>query len=248
MLGDALVVIEGLSFTDYSLILLATTMGALVQGSIGFGAALVAVPAIALAAPEALPATVIIWVVPLAVAMVIRERRGVDWSGVRWIVLGRLPGTAIGAWVVAVVASKTLSVLAGGVVLLAVVTSLLSAAVPLTRATKTAAGFASGLMGTSTSIGGPPLALLYQHEDGAVVRSTLAASFTVGTLLSLASLSVAGAIESWQVLLALALQPGLMVGLALSRPVSRYLDDRWLRPTVLGFAAVAATLAIARGV
>lgn len=239
--------VAGLSFTVYMLILVAATLGAFVQGSIGFGAALVTVPAVAVAAPDALPTTVIMWVVPLTFGMVIREHRGVDWTGVRWIMLGRLPGTALGAWVVTAVPGETLSILAGGAVLVAVVTSLLAIAVSLTRVTRMVAGFASGLMGTSTSIGGPPLALLYQHEDGAVMRSTLAASFAAGTLLSLVVLGAGGAIEGWQALLALALQPGLILGLALSRRTSRHLDRGRLRPVVLGFSAATAVLAILRG-
>lgn len=232
---------------DYALVLTAVTAGAFVQASVGFGAALIAVPAIALVAPDALPVTVIVWVSPLAVAMAVRERGGIDRSGVGWATLGRVPGSALGAWVVQAVAAPTLSLLAGGAVLLAVAGSLLSVALTPTRRLTLLAGFASGLMGTATSVGGPPLALLYQHERGPVVRSTLAAIFTVGTAMSFVVLAVAGAVEGWQVVLALALQPGLVLGLALSRTAIRRLDAAWLRPAVLTVAGVTAVLAILQG-
>jgi uncharacterized membrane protein YfcA len=57
--------------------------------------------------------------------------------------------------------------------------------------------------------------------------------------MSLAGLALAGKVQGWHFLLALQLLPGLLVGLWSSRWVIRYLDERWLRPAVLTFAAVA---------
>jgi uncharacterized protein len=102
-------------------------------------------------------------------------------------------------------------------------------------------------MGTATSIGGPPLALLYQHHEGPVLRSTLAVVFGIGTLISIAGLAVGGEVHGWQVLLALALVPGIGVGLVAGRFLARRLDARWLRPAVLAVAAIAAVLAIVNG-
>lgn len=236
-----------LSLVEYLIVLAAAGFGATVQGAVGFGANLTVAPVVALVAPEALPASLMLWVVPLTVAMVMRERHGVDWSGVGWTTLGRLPGTAVGAWIVSAVAPETLSAVCGGVVVLAVVTSSLTATVPLNPASKLAAGVASGAMGTATSIGGPPLALLYQHHGGRVLRSTLAMIFTIGTATSLLALAVSGAVEGWHVRLAVALLPGLASGLVLSRLVIARLDGPWLRPVVLAFAAGAGLLALGRG-
>jgi uncharacterized membrane protein YfcA len=229
------------------LVALAVGVGALVQGSIGFGANLVAVPVLALANPEALPATLTLVVVPLVIVMVVRERHAVDHNGVTWMTIGRIPGTALGAWVVAIISSSTLSVLLGAGVLLAVAMSTLSRPVAVNRLTTTTAGFVSGAMGTATAIGGPPLALLYQHHEGAVLRSTLAVAFAFGTVLSIAGLALGGAIEGWHVVLAVALLPALLLGVALSRFVIGRIEGRWLRPAVLGFAAGTAVLAIVRG-
>jgi uncharacterized protein len=236
-----------ISLGEYLVVLLVAGLGATVQGSIGFGANLVAVPVVAVLVPEALPVVLVVWVLPLVVAMVVREHHGVDWSGVRWLTLGRLPGTVLGAWVVAEVADDTLSVLCGGAVLVAVATSVLTTTVRVTPLTTVVAGFTAGVMGTATSIGGPPMALLYQHREGRVLRATLAAAFTIGTTISLTALAVSGVVEAWQVWLAVALLPGLAAGMLLSRTVSRHVDGRWLRPAVLAFAALAALAAVIRG-
>ncbi len=235
------------SLVEYLVVLAITGVGATVQGAIGFGANLIAVPVVAVFVPEALPAALILWAIPLVVAMAIRERHGVDWSGVRWMTLGRLPGTVLGAWIVATVATDTLSVVCGLLVLLAVVMSIPTAAVPLNPATKAAAGFTAGVMGTATSIGGPPMALLYQHHEGRALRSTLAVAFTVGTTISLVILGISGAIDAWQVALAAALLPSLAGGLMLSRLVHRAVDRQVLRPAVLAFAALASVAAVIQG-
>ncbi|HEY3096301.1 MAG TPA: sulfite exporter TauE/SafE family protein [Acidimicrobiia bacterium] len=223
------------------------TIGAVVQGSVGFGANIVAVPVIAVLEPDALPATLALVVIPLVAVMAIRERHALDRRGVTWITVGRLPGTIVGAVVVAAISPDTLSVLLGGGVLLAVAMSTLTASIPVNRVTASTAGFASGAMGTATSIGGPPLALLYQHHEGPVLRATLAVAFAVGTVLSLTGLAIAGAIEAWHVVLATVLLPGLLAGLALSRLFVHRLDRAWLRPAVLLFAAATAVIAIIRG-
>jgi hypothetical protein len=110
-----------------------------------------------------------------------------------------------------------------------------------------ATGVVSGAMGTATSIGGPPLALLYQHHEGPVLRATLAATFALGTALSVVGLALAGAIEGWHVWLAAALMPGTLAGVAASNRLVGRVDGAWLRPAVLAFASIAAALAVARG-
>jgi uncharacterized protein len=236
-----------LTLVEYALILLAASVGATVQGSIGFGASLVAVPVIALFVPEALPTTAVIWSMPLVAGMMLRERKAIDRTGLRWMTLGRLPGAALGAWVVTAVAASTLSVLAGVAVLLAVGVSWFGAALAITPRSSTGAGFAAGFMGTSTGIDGPPMALLYQHCEGPVMRSTLGAAFVLGQIISVTGLAITGTVAAWQLLLALALLPSHVVGLLTSRLVIGRVDRHWLRPAVLVFAAITATAAIVRG-
>jgi uncharacterized protein len=236
-----------LSAVEYLVTLAVVTVGAAVQGTLGFGSNLLAVPVLALFEPAAVPAATTMLALPLANGMAVAERGHVDWHGVGWLMVGRIPGTVVGAAIVAVVAASTLSVLAGAAVLVAVALSLVTTTVVVNRSTRVAAGLASGTMGTATSIGGPPLALLYQHHEGPVLRSTLAVTIGVGTVVSLGGQAVAGAVHGWQLLLALSLLPGVAAGLALGRVVSRRVDERWLRPAVLAFATGAAFLAVGRG-
>jgi uncharacterized membrane protein YfcA len=102
-------------------------------------------------------------------------------------------------------------------------------------------------MGTAAGIGGPPLALLYQHHEGPVVRSTLAASFFFGTILSLTSLAIAREVSWDHLLLGAILAPVVVLGVVGSRALRPVLDRGWLRRAVLVFAAISAIVAIVNG-
>jgi uncharacterized protein len=99
-------------------------------------------------------------------------------------------------------------------------------------------GVASGVMGTAAGIGSPPLALVNQNRPGAQLRSTLAISFVVGTLISLAALFRVGMVREWHVLFALELLPGLILGLLASNFAIPLLDRKWLRPALLTFTGL----------
>ena len=50
-----------------------------------------------------------------------------------------------------------------------------------------AAGAVSGVMGTATSIGGAPMALIWQGHQGRRLRGTMSAFFMVGSAISVAA-------------------------------------------------------------
>lgn len=224
--------------------MLAALVGAAIQGSIGFGMNLVTVPVIALVLPEALPASVVLLGVPISIAMLRHERHAVDRRGVAWILAGRVPGTALGVWVVATLASDALAVLIGALLILAVAVSVWAPPLPVHARSQALAGAVSGTTGTAAGIGGPPVALLYQHHPGPAMRSTLAASFFFGSMLSAATLAVAGEVERGDLVLALLMVPFVLLGTVGGRHLARVLDRGWLRPAVLAFAVISAVAVI----
>jgi uncharacterized protein len=110
------------------------------------------------------------------------------------------------------------------------------------------AGIASGAGGTAASIGGPPIALLYQDEAGPRIRGTLSAYFVLGSVTSIVALAAAGQVPSESLASAALLTPFLLVGFSLSGPVRRVLDNGWTRRAVLAVAAASAVLLIGRAV
>lgn len=222
-------------------------VGGAIQGTVGFGLAMIAAPIVALVRPEALPATLLLLAVPLTVGMALRERSEIDIEGLSWIVGGRVLGTAAGVGLLVAVPQRSLETLFGAVIVAAAVTASLRPARELGRRNRFLAGTVSGVMGTTTSIGGPPLAILYRDRPGAQIRSTLAVSFVAGLAISIGGLLLVHRIAGWQALLALELVPPLAIGLLLGSRLSGLADRAWLRPAVLTFSGVAGAAALLRG-
>jgi hypothetical protein len=172
---------------------------------------------------------------------VLRERAGIDVRGVGWALAGRVPGTALGVLALLWAPPRQLATLFAGLVLCAVALTASGLRVAPTRANLVGAGIASGVMGTMTSIGGPPVALVYQHAEGAALRGTLGAYFTLSGLISLAGLGLAGLLGARELSAALTLVPGTLVGFFASRWTRPALDRAGTRPAVLALAALAAT-------
>ncbi|HLR27844.1 MAG TPA: sulfite exporter TauE/SafE family protein, partial [Ruania sp.] len=99
-------------------------------------------------------------------------------------------------------------------------------------------GLITGITETSTGVGGPPLALAYQHKAGPTLRSTVAACFLVGEVISLVVLGVSGEIGLGTLSMTAALLPFLALGSFASKFVHHCLDGPVLRYLVLSFAVI----------
>jgi uncharacterized protein len=219
---------------------LAVALGALVQGAVGFGLALVAAPLLAIIDPRLLPVPMLLLATAHAMLALRREFRHADWAGVGWALLGRLPGIALGVLAVALLPPRWFAVAVAVIVLTCVVLSVVRWRPRPTVPALLVAGIVSGAGGTASAIGGPPVALLYQHEHGPRVRATLGAYFAAGSLLSLLGLVVGGQVSAEALRAAATLAPFMIVGFALSSPARRLLDRGWTRPAVLAMASTGA--------
>lgn len=235
-----------LSPVDLVLIVLAVLGGTLAQGSVGMGVGLVVVPALAIIEPGLLPAVPILVAMPLTILIAVRERQSIDRGGIPLLMVGRVLGTMLAVLLLTSLSESALEMLFGIVVLGVVGLSIRLPRIDPTPPAKLAASTVSGLFATTAAIGGPPLALLYQHRSGPEIRSTLNVVFLLGGIIALIGLVAADRLSLWHVGIAALLFPATLAGFALSRPLGRFLDRGWLRPTVLAFAAGGAIFAIVR--
>jgi uncharacterized protein len=224
----------------------AVALGALVQGAVGFGIALVSVPLLAIIDPRLVPVPMLMLATAHAMLTLRREHRDTDWTGVGWALLGRLPGIAVGVLAVALLPPRWFGLAVAVVVLSCVALSVVRWRPRPTAPALLLAGIVSGAAGTASAIGGPPVALLYQHAHGARVRATLAAYFVAGSLLSLAGLLIGGQVAAGALQAAAVMVPFLLAGFALSTPARRLLDRGWTRPAVLALAAAGAVALLAQ--
>jgi len=220
------------------LISLAVLIAAFVQGASGVGFALITAPVIGLLRPELLPVCVLVLMLPLNLYVAWRERSAIDRTGASWITAGRVFGTAGGLWVLAVLSANHLALFVGLSTVAAALVTLAMPAFSPGRPAFVAAGLITGVTETATGIGGPPLALVYQHHAPPVVRSTIALCFLVGEVVSLATLLAMGRIDHTQLVAAMSLLPALFIGAALSRMVHERINSRFLRAFVQVFAIV----------
>lgn len=233
---------EWLSAT--SLLLAAVlAIAALVQGASGFGFALVVAPVVGFVDASLLPTVLLLWLLPLNSYLALRERAAIDLRGARWIVLARLVGAPVGLALLMVVPGRHAGELVGGFTILAVVASFTAPHFNPGRMAYLGAGLASGISETATGVGGPPLALVYQHRPPPEVRSTVALCSFVGEVASVGFLLLYGRISGHDLVTAATLLPAALVGMALSGRLRHRLDGSRLRILVLVFA-VASSLAL----
>jgi hypothetical protein len=217
----------------------AVFIGSALQGAVGFGFALVAAPVLFLVDPMWVPGPIIFSALVLTSLSAIRERDAIDYRGLCWGLAGRLPGTFAGAAFVSAISPEQLATPLGLLVLLAVAISVSTVRFEPGPRTLFGAGVLSGFMGTTSSIGGPPMALVYQHGPGDRLRATLGAYFVAGAVMSLAALAVVdrfGPTEAW---LGAALVPGIVLGFIVSNRLKGLVDRGYTRPAVLAVAVAA---------
>ena len=234
------------STPDLALAVVAMFTGAAVQGAVGFGANLVAAPVLALIDPTLVPVPLICTSVLLNTLTTRRESARVDRRELVIAVVGLVPGTLLGAALLGAVDDETLGLLFAAMVLVAAVLVASGLHVRPTPVTLAVAGVLSGTMGTTSSIGGPPIAVVHSRSEGPVVRATLARFFLASGVLSIAALAVAGEIARDDLLLALVLAPSTVVGFAISGPASRWLDEGRTRNGILVLCTLAAVAVVVR--
>lgn len=226
---------------------LVVAIAAFVQGTTGLGFALIVAPVVGLFEPSLLPALLLVLMIPLNLYVAWREREAVDRIGASWITVGRFAGTLGGLWVLAAVPMSRLSLLIGVSTVVAALAALVAPSFRPGRLAFVTAGVFTGVTETSTGIGGPPLALVYQHQSAPVLRSTVALCFVVGEALSLALLAANGQVRASQLHAALLLVPALVLGALTSRWVHHRVDGPATRVVVLTFALVSGVVLLLRG-
>ena len=225
-----------------------TIVAGLVQGTSGFGLSVVSVPVLSLLDRDLAPVPQLLIAFPLAAAMVWRDWRHLDLSGVGWVLVGRVPGALLGVVLLKAFSESSLDFLIAGLVLAGVAIVGSGVVVRLTPVTKLFAGVASGTMGLVASVGGPPLALLYRNVPGGTLRSSLNAIFVIGIVFSISVRATAGEIVANDLRVAALLLPAVFIGLWLSRFSTDRIEGPALKRAVLVISALAATGLMLRSV
>lgn len=235
-----------MSVLSYCIVAGTVMLASALQASIGFGIGLLAAPIVALIDPGLIPGTLIMVATLLTLMVVIREREDIDLHGTGWALVGRVPGTIAGALLLAMLPHRALAIMLAAVVLGGVVLTSFGWIPAPRRRNVVLAGAASGVLGTATAIGGPPMALVWQRNTGARLRGTMSGFFLVGSMMSIAALAATGSIHSQTMRGFAVLVPAAIAGYLLSRPMNKFLDPQRLRWLAIGVSTVGALVLIGR--
>jgi uncharacterized membrane protein YfcA len=224
---------------------LVVVVGSVLQGAVGFGLGLLGAPLLVILDPSLVPGPLLAAALFLSILVAFRDHRAIDLRGVSWALVGRVPGTFLGAVVVAVVPRKETSLLVGAMVLVAVGLVATGARIARSRRALFGAGTLSGFMATTSSVGGPPIALLYQDSHGHQVRGTLSGFFLVGLVISLGALALIGRFGRSEIVSSVLLFPAVLFGFLLSARIAAVLDRGHTRTAILvasGLAGLAVVI------
>jgi len=238
--------VQALLSPDFLFCALAVMAGACVQGASGIGFALFAAPIVALRLPELVPGPMIVLGGTVSLLAALREYRQIDFRTTGLALAGRLPGSVVAGLVVGLLPRTVFAPVFAMLILAAVALSVGGWRVHATAPAFLTAGFASGFMGTLTSVGTPPMAIVLQHAEPARLRATVGCFLVVGAMISVAVLAVAGRFGARDLQLSIGLLAPLALGFALSSLLIRRLDPRRVRQIALAICALSAIALLVR--
>ena len=237
-----------MSVAGFSAIAIAILLASCLQASIGFGMGMLAAPIVTIVDPSLVPGTLIMLAAAVTLAVTVRERASIDFAGTGWALVGRVPGTVAGGLLLLAIPERALAILIACVVLAGVaLTGFGWMPAPRPR-NLMLAGATSGVLGTATSIGGPPMALVWQRNSGPQLRGTMSGFFLVGSMMSIGVLAATGAVHAHTIRMCALLIPAIVGGYLLSRRVNGWLNPARQRWTAIAMSLAGATALIAHEV
>jgi uncharacterized membrane protein YfcA len=217
--------------------------GCAIQTALGFGMAVIAAPIIVIVKPEWVPVILTIVAMVLSFQNAWNQRSGIKWRLIAPAMIWRIPGTIIGAWVLLQLPVQLLQALVAGMVFVAIFVTAFAKPFSATTTNLSLAGFLSGLAGTTTSIGGPPIALVMQHGNSHTTRANLSVYFAYSCVTSLVSYQVVGILDQTLWLTGASFIPVAYLGFFAGKGLRHWVDERF-RVILLSLCSVSALIAL----
>lgn len=233
---------------SYLWIGLAVLSGSFIQSTTGMGFGQIVGPVMGLLEPSLIPVVLLVLMLPLNGHIAWRERSSINWFGFKWITLGRIVGTAVGLTILIILPINFLGILLGVSIVFASVASLVAPVFSPGKAAFSCVGVLTGITETSTGVGGPMLALSFQHMSVATLRSSAAMCFVVGEVLSLLLLTISGYLNPAQIKPLFWLLPLLLLGMFLGERVHKSVNTYFLRRFVIAFAICSGVLLLLKSI
>ncbi|MBW3515351.1 sulfite exporter TauE/SafE family protein [Shewanella sp. NKUCC01_JLK] len=223
-------------------------LGALTQSLIGFGLAVVASPLLYIVDPQLVPAPVIAMGFSIAMLTLVRERGHLEFNGLQYALIGRVPGGFIGASLLLFAPQPILGLSIAAIVTVAVILSLNKFSLPVNKKTLFGAGVVSGIFGNIAAIGGPPMAILLAGKDASQFRAALSAFFIFSSMIALIILAITGLLELKHLWLSLMLLPSVILGYLVAGRLVGRVDKEKTKMATLVLCSISALVLTVKSV
>ncbi|MEM7216347.1 MAG: sulfite exporter TauE/SafE family protein [Pseudomonadota bacterium] len=239
--------LEFLTYTELLLCCGIVLVASILQISVGMGFGMLASPLIALIKPEIVPGTILIMGLVVAFSGTWSERHHMSITELKLGIGGRVIGSVMALGLLLLIPDVNVFMILFGIVSLSAV--LLTASgwqLVFNNKNLLNLSVVSGVMGTITAVGAPPMAIIYHDKPPEVVRPTLNAFFGAGAVLGLASLQVSGWLSIDDLIAAIVLLPAMFLGILIAEPFKK-IPSFWLSRILLLLSGAASFLLIVRG-
>jgi uncharacterized membrane protein YfcA len=234
------------------LILCAVLFAAFIRGLAGFGFALILAPVLLLILNPAAVVVINLFLSLLSnIVVIVHSHARIDFKRILPIALSSLLGIPLGVWIISVVATSILKIFIGVVIICFAV--LVAFGFRKTFASERipsyTAGFFSGILSSSTSLGGPPVVLFMhgQNWPKEVIHPSLAGYFIVLGSCSLIALSLSGQVAVATLITAASLAPALLVGTFLGMIMFQRVNTPFFRGFSIAIVICAGLLGVTSG-
>ncbi len=226
--------------------ILIAAAGATVQGSAGLGLALVASPGLVAIDPAFVPGPILLAGQIVGFRHLVAERHALDVAVWRRAMFGLPAGLLLGLGILAVTETRGRTLVIGGAVAVAAITMLFGVRISRSAPVEIATGTMVTAFSVAAGLPGPPAALTYADMPGPQMRANISALMAFVGPIGLTGLVLTDNFNLRDLGLSLALLPGIVAGLVLSRWVRPRIDNDWFRPTVLCIALAGGVATVLR--
>lgn len=217
------------------------------QTTIGMGFGMIASPLIALIRPELVPGSILIMGLLVAFFGAWQERENIAGIELRLGIWGRVVGSLVAFGILLLIPNISFFLILFGIImLLAIALTVFGRKIAFTNNNLFGLSVVSGVMGTITAVGAPPMALIYHDRAPSIVRPTLNAFFFAGCVLGLVSLAASGWFRWDDLLAAILFIPAMLAGMAVGSKMKN-ISSPALSAILLSVSAVASIALIYKG-
>lgn len=225
---------------------------AMVQGSLGFGFALIAVPLMAImASPKLVVPTMMILGTASSLYLTYLNRHAVDLRRVWPLLLGAGLGVPVGIYLLLELDENILRLYVGVVVTIFAILLLIGVNYRVRAELRVSVliGFASGVLGGSISIAGPPVVLFFSNQriSRDTYRATIVAYFSIVQAFALVLFSTTGLINLGTLKDVGFLAPGLAIGAVAGSLIAPRVPERLFRVITLIIVVAGGIIAVLSG-